>query len=262
MQYPVIGFFDSGVGGLTVWKAVRRLMPHADLIYLGDQAWCPYGTRPVQDILQRAGLITEFLLASSCKIIVVACNTATAAAIHWLRQTFPVPFVGMEPAVKPAASFSKTGHIGVLATEGTFRGNLFQDTVRKYAGHVQVHLQIGHGLVELVENGVVQPAQALDLIGTYLLPMQNKGVDQLVLGCTHYPFLLPYIEQLAGHTMQVIDPAPAVAQQVQRLAGTSGLVQVTGKQIFYTTGDNMAFRQFLLAQKIGTPHDLVEKVPL
>ncbi|MDR3365986.1 MAG: glutamate racemase, partial [Prevotellaceae bacterium] len=191
-----IGVFDSGVGGLSVLQEIAALLPHERVCYVADAARCPYGSRPVDEVRGLSLGITKFLLEKNCKLIVVACNTATAAAIDELRSAFPhVLFVGMEPAVKPAAKQSKTRSVGILATAGTLQGRLFKQTKARYAAGVKLHVVAGAGLVELVEQGRENSPEALDLLRTYLQPMLDDNVDELVLGCTHYPFLKSSIEK-------------------------------------------------------------------
>jgi glutamate racemase len=209
--------FDSGLGGLSVWKALVRQLPAESVLYVADQAYCPYGSRPTAEIQDRSRKITEFLLEKGAKLILVACNTATAAAIDQLRSEFEVPFVGMEPAVKPAAKATRSGKVGILATQGTFRGRLFQRTRAHFASEVEVVLQVGHGLVELVEQGHTDTAAARQLLEQYLQPMLREGVDQIVLGCTHYPFLRSLMEEIVAGQAVILDPAPAVARQTLRL---------------------------------------------
>ncbi|RME71743.1 MAG: glutamate racemase [Chloroflexi bacterium] len=242
---PPIGFFDSGIGGLSVWRAVARLLPHIPTVYVADSAYCPYGDRPPAEVVERSVAVSRFLLRHHCAPIVVACNTASAAALKTLRQMFDVPFVGMEPAVKPAAQASKTGHIGVLATAGTVQGELFQNTTRRYANGVQVHVQVGTGLVEQIEAGRLDHPDTLNLLNRYLLPMLTAGADQIVLGCTHYPLLAPVIRQMVGPQVTLVDPADAVARQVQRVRSSLFPQEQTGSPAapenryrFFTTGSN------------------------
>lgn len=246
--YP-IGIFDSGLGGLSVWKEVAKRLPQESLLYYADSAHCPYGPRSADEIIELTSRITEYLLEHECKLIVVACNTATAAAIQHLRTRYAVPFVGMEPAVKPAALQTQSGHIGVLATAGTFKGKLYLETTQRYADGVEVHIQIGKGLVELVEQGQLYSKETRQLLHTYLDPMLDAGIDQLVLGCTHYPFLRPLIEEIAGPGVQVIDPAPAVAKQVQRILMESDLqveTTVVPRYRFATNGQMHRLRESLV----------------
>ena len=245
-----IGLFDSGIGGLSIWRELVRRLPNEATIYVADAAYCPYGARPLEEIQARAVAITRFLLKRQCKLIVVACNTASAAALEKLRASFDLPFVGLEPAIKPAALATRSGHVGVLATAGTFRGNLFQNTTRRYAHAVQVYLQVGEGLVEQVEAGQFNGPVTEQRLRQYLEPMLAAGVDQIVLGCTHYPLLMPLIQQIVNGQAEIIDPAPAVASQVIRVlsaqdAGRRQPSAVTADSLaihrFYTTGQPRTF---------------------
>jgi glutamate racemase len=236
-----IGLFDSGVGGLSVWQAVVERLPNEATIYFADSAHCPYGPRPREEIKTLSTAITRFLLSQECKLIVVACNTASAAALDVLRAEFDVPVVGMEPAIKPAAEKTQTGHVGVLATAGTLQGDLFQKTSRHYANGVQVHRQVGEGLVEQVEAGRLDSPETEALLREYLEPMLAAGVDQIALGCTHYPLLIPLIEQIVAGRAVVIDPAQAVARQVARVLAKYNLAATLPADVipahkFYATG--------------------------
>jgi glutamate racemase len=239
-----IGFFDSGVGGLSVWKEVIRCLPHEATLYFADSANCPYGPRPPAEIKAISAAITRFLLAHDSKLIVVACNTASAAALEWLRTEFAGPFVGMEPALKPAAEATHTGHIGVLATAGTFNGYLFKNTAQRHASRVNVHVQVGQGLVEQVEAGQLDTPETESLVRRYLEPMLAAGVDQIALGCTHYPLLMPVIKRVVAGQAQVIDPAQAVARQVERVLAQYNLAANQAaspyfdqaRRRFFTTG--------------------------
>jgi glutamate racemase len=239
MNKNPIGIFDSGVGGLTVWKHVHQLLPNEKLIYLADSLHCPYGTKPAEEIIELSRANTRFLLNKGCKLIIVACNTATASAIDTLRSEFNIPFVGMEPAVKPAAVNTTTGKIGVLATKGTFEGRLFKETSQKYAKGVDTLIQVGEGLVELVENNEFESEKAHHLLSHYINPMIGAGVDQIVLGCTHYPFFIPLLKQIVPDSIQIIDPAPAIAIRVENILMELGL-QSNSAEVnleFYSTGD-------------------------
>ncbi len=239
----MIGVFDSGVGGLSVWREMIKLMPGERFIYVADSGFCPYGAKSKDEIIDRADRITEYLIANGAAMIVVACNTATAAAIEYLRSVYSVPFVGMEPAVKPAALNSVTGVIGVLATKGTFNGELYLRTLHKFADNVTVIEKIGEGLVELVENGETDTDRTLELLKKYILPMLDKNADHLVLGCTHYPFLTEAIGKIVGNKMAIVNSAPAVAKRADEIlhsidAGTAP--QNTGRtNEFITTGNNI-----------------------
>lgn len=224
-----IGFFDSGVGGLCVRDAVRTLLPHEDTVYYADSAHCPYGNRPAAEIRARARALTRRLLATPCKMVVVACNTATAAAIDALRMEWPdVPFIGMEPAVKPAALNSKSGVVGVLATEGTFHGRLYRETSARFAQGVTVLACVADEFVRLVEAGETDGARAECIVRAKVEPLLAAGADHLVLGCTHFPHLTRLIERVAAGRAVVVDPAPAVAAQVKRVLAARNLLNDTG----------------------------------
>jgi glutamate racemase len=241
-----LGLFDSGVGGLSVVRELMRQAPAQPIIYLADQAHAPYGQRSLEEIRCLAEAITRFLLRRGAQVIVIACNTASAAALHSLRERFPaVPFVGMEPAIKPAVEHTRTRHVGVIATEATFQGELFASLVDRFAAGITVHTQACPALVPLVEAGELDSEGARDALQGYLAPLLDAGIDELVLGCTHYPFLRPLIDQVAGAGIEIVDPAPAVARQAIRvLAGRDGLAE--GAQAathrFYTSADPDRFR--------------------
>ena len=219
-----IGVFDSGSGGLSVYRELVKLLPQEQYMYYADNAHCPYGEKSPLYIQRRARYITEHFLDKGADIIVVACNTATAAAIATLRAEYPnVPFVGMEPAVKPAALGTQTGVIGVLATAGTLKGSKYLKTRGLFEANVRIVEHVGQGFVELVERGVLDGPEAEDTVRASLQPLLDAGADRIVLGCTHYPFLQPVIERLAGPAVQVIDPAPAVARQTMRVLQYHGV---------------------------------------
>ena len=235
-----IGIFDSGSGGLSVYRELKKLLPQERYLYFSDNAHCPYGEKTAEYIQDRARTITDFLLEKGADIIVVACNTATAAAIATLRAEYPeVPFIGMEPAVKPAALGTKSGVIGVLATAGTLKGSKYLHTRGRFEDNVRIVEHVGEGFVELVEGGILDGKQAEDTVRASLQPLLDKGADIIVLGCTHYPFLQPVIERLAGPSVQVIDPAPAVARQTLHILQEKGIP--TGEGPFsidlYHSGD-------------------------
>lgn len=244
-----IGIFDSGVGGLSVLRAIRRELPAETLLYLGDQAHVPYGSRPRDQIREFAFGITRFLLDREAKLIVVACNTASAVALHDLRLAFPeVPFVGMEPAVKPAAETTHTGKVGVLATPTTFAGELYASVVERFAKDVQIFQSTCPGLVEQIELGDLTGPQTRQILEEALQPMLAEGIDTVVMGCTHYPFVIPLIETITGPDVRTIDPAPAIARQTRRLLAERGLLSPegeSGKQRFFTSGNLMAFQELL-----------------
>jgi glutamate racemase len=219
-----IGVFDSGVGGLSVLRAMWREVPEAEIIFLADQVHVPYGARPLEQVRGFSEEITRYLLEQGARLIVVACNTASAAALRHLRSVFPeTPFVGMEPAVKPAAERTQSGVVGVLATPATFQGELYASVVERFASGVRLLTSTCPGLVTQIEAGdLVSPATRL-IIEEALGPMLAQGIDTIVLGCTHYPFVIPLIEEIAGPGVRVIDPAPAVARQARRLLEEKGL---------------------------------------
>jgi glutamate racemase len=250
-----LGIFDSGVGGLSVLRAVQQSYPDEDLIYLADQAHVPYGPRSLEEVRAFAEGITRYLLDQDAKLIVVACNTASAAALHYLRQTFPeVPFVGMEPAVKPAAEHTKSGVVGVLATTATFQGALYASVIERFANGVTVLQDACPGLVNEIEAGNLDSRQTQAIIEAALNPMLAQGIDTVVLGCTHYPFVIPTIQRIAGPRVRVIDPAPAIARQVGRLLDQHSLHAPegqSGRVRFLTSGARERF-QSLILQLLGT----------
>lgn len=233
----MVGVYDSGLGGLSVWKELVKLMPFEDYIYVSDGGYCPYGSKPVEEIISRASKISEFLIEKGVNLIVVACNTATAAAISYLREHYNIDFVGMEPAVKPAALHSKSGVIGVLATAGTFKGQLYHNTLARFADSVEVIERRGDGLVEAVESGAFDTEETKALLRKYIEPMMEKGADHIVLGCTHYPFLLEAIEEIVAGKAEIVNPAPAVARQTYRILYGDKVQENTGNGVteFYTT---------------------------
>ncbi len=253
MRPAMIGVFDSGVGGLSVWREIARQRPCADLLYVADHAHCPYGVRSADEIRALAEGITAFLITCGAHVIVVACNTASAAALHHLRQRFSVPIVGMEPAVKPAALHTRTGHVGVIATPVTFQGALFASLLERFAQDVTVHTQVCPGLVEQVEAGALEGPETLALLRRYLDPLLDKGIDALVLGCTHYSFLRQSIAQIVGPEVEIIDPAPAVARQTVRVLSRShpeSPRECRGARILYTSGETASFRR-MVGQLLG-----------
>jgi glutamate racemase len=236
-----IGVFDSGVGGLSVLRAIREFMPEEEILYLGDQGHIPYGPRPMGQIRDFSEAITRFLLGHEAKIIVVACNTASAAALQYLRSTFPdISFVGMEPAVKPAVEHTQTGRVGVLATPATFQGALYASVVERFAHGVELFQNTCNGLVQQIEAGNFNGAETRKILEDALLPMLDEKIDTVVLGCTHYPYVIPLIERIVGKHVRVIDPAPAVARQVRRLLEATGMTspRATRASItLYTSGE-------------------------
>ena len=225
MNNAPIGIYDSGLGGLTVWREVRRLLPEESLLYLGDGKNCPYGSRPREEVRALADAAVARLVEEGCKLVVVACNTATAAAIDFLRANYAaLPIVGMEPAVKPACQNTRSGVVGVLATERSLEGDLFHRTAARYGHDVTIIAEPGRGFVELVENDLEQTPEADRAVAAAMAGMLARGADQIVLGCTHYPFLLPVLERVvAGRGVEIVDPSPAVARRVVQLLDQYGL---------------------------------------
>ena len=240
-----IGVFDSGLGGLTVWREVRRALPAESLVYLGDGKNCPYGSRPREEVRRLADEAVAFLVAQGCKLVVVACNTATAAAIDFLREKYaPMPIVGMEPAVKPAC----------LATERSLDGELFRRTAARYGDGVDLVTAPGRGFVELVENDLEATPEAETAVRAAVAEMLAHGADQIVLGCTHYPFLLPVLERVvAGRGVTVVDPSPAVARRVVQLLDRYGLHADPAHRAEYTfrTFADEAYRLRLERKALG-----------
>ena len=216
----VIGIFDSGIGGISVLKEIYKLMPDWDLIYFGDQIHVPYGPRSLDQVREFSVAITNFLISKGASIIVVACNAASAAALHHLRSIFPeIPFIGMEPAVKPAAKTTKSGKVGVLATPATFQGKLYASVVERFAHDVELIQDTCPGLVQEIEKGHLKSKTTRLILEKALFPMLDKGIDTIVLGCTHYPFVIPLIKEIVGDQVTVIDPAPSIAAQINKVAG-------------------------------------------
>jgi glutamate racemase len=237
------------VGGLSVLLPLTKQVPGARYIYAADQAWCPYGPRPVEEIRARSLLITEALLQCGAALVVVACNSASSAALATLRERFPAtPFVGMEPAVKPAAERTRTGHVGVLATAATAHGERLANLIDRFGRGVTVHVHVPEGLVELIEADAGESDQATALLAPVVHSWRSAGVDTVVLGCTHYPFARRTIERLLGPGVSIVDPAPAVARQAARVLDQitndrpPNLMQGAGQISFLTTGDPAALR--------------------
>lgn len=234
-----IGIFDSGVGGLSVAKEIRQLLPLEDILYYADSAYCPYGDKDPAIIRQRERVITEFLLQQGAKMIVVACNTASSAGLEELRELCNLPIIGMEPGVKPAIAATRNGKIGVLATSVTIAGDRFASLVKRYAESNVVINQPCPGLVELIEQGKLNDPKTREILQGFLSPMLEQGVDTVVLGCTHYPFLRPLIEEMAGPDVMVIDTGLAVAHQVTRILDEHNLAVTegpAGRDLFFTSG--------------------------
>ncbi|MDA9092991.1 glutamate racemase [Polaribacter sp.] len=220
-----IGIFDSGVGGTSIWKEINHLLPLESTLYLSDSKHAPYGTKSKEEIIALAIKNTEYLLNRNCKIIVVACNTATTNAIAYLRTHYEVPFIGIEPAIKPAALHTRTNTIGILATKGTLNSGLFEKTSQKLDKEIKIVEQIGTGLVALIENGKLDSEEMTQLLQHYLMPMVSENIDCLVLGCTHYPYLIPQIRKIIGPKIHIIDSGQAVAKQTKKVLSEAGLLK-------------------------------------
>ncbi len=258
-----IGIFDSGVGGLSVWREIARQLPHEDTIYFADQKHIPYGPRSMAEIRSFAEAITRFLLDRGSKLIVVACNAASAAALKYLRATFPdVPFVGMEPAVKPAAETTRTGVVGVMATPATFQGELFASVVERFANGVKLINQVCPGLVEQVEAGQLDTPDTVAMLDRFLVSIRDAQADTIVLACTHYPFVIETIRRLAPG-VHVIDPAPAIARQAGRVLNERALNAMVRESAptytFWTSGNPLAYRR-ILKSLVGIDPDTLKVV--
>ena len=245
----MIGIFDSGVGGLSVFREIRKLLPEERYIYYSDNAHCPYGEKSREYIIDRAREITRLLLSEGADIIVVACNTATAAAIATLREEFQIRFIGMEPAVKPAAMSTKTGVVGVLATAGTLKADKYLNTREKWAEGVKIAEHVGQGFVELVEKGYTSGPEAEEVVMESLKPLLDEGADRIVLGCTHYPFLSETISKTAAiiapeRDIKIIDPAPAVAKHLLEIMKENRLIKKDGFNIVLkSSGDDTILQE-------------------
>lgn len=244
-----IGVLDSGVGGISVLKHIRTLLPHEQLLYVADSKYAPYGSKTPDEIRARCFEIADFLIAKNVKALVVACNTATAAAIDALRARYSIPIIGMEPAVKPAAEASKSGIIGVLATVGTLKSAQFAALLESYGRNVEVVTQACVGLVECVERGELNSDSTLQLIQQYCQPLLDKGADTIVLGCTHYPFVKPLITQVVGGNVTLIDTGAAVAKHLQKRLQEFDLLadasSETADVSFWTNSESTNARQVI-----------------
>lgn len=237
MSTKPIGIFDSGVGGTSIWREIHLLMPYEHTIYLADSKNAPYGNRTKSEITNLSIKNTELLLEKGCKLIVVACNTATTNAIKTLRESYAVPFIGIEPAIKPAALNTKTKAVGILATKGTLSSDLFHETTNLYISGIKVIEQIGDGLVELIESGDIHSEAMKSLLKNYLKPMVDADIDYLVLGCTHYPYLIPLLLDLLPKHVKIIDSGLAVARQTKAILEKNNLLnnqKAKAKLQFYT----------------------------
>ncbi|PKQ43746.1 glutamate racemase [Confluentibacter flavum] len=251
MSTQPIGIFDSGVGGTSIWKEIHKLLPDENTIYLADSANAPYGLKGKETIINLSIKNTEYLIDKGCKLIVVACNTATTNAISILRETYNIPFIGIEPAIKPAALNTQTKAVGILATKGTLTSELFHKTTNLFASNIQVIERIGEGIVELIESGQLYSNEMRGLLKVYLKPMIDANIDYLVLGCTHYPYLIPMLVDLLPNHVKIIDSGEAVARQTKAVLEQHDLLntkRVKSNIQFFTNG-NPEILQSLLESK-------------
>lgn len=242
-----IGLFDSGIGGTSIWKEIHRILPNEQTVFLADSANAPYGIKSKEEIIALSCKNTEYLLEQNCKLIVVACNTATTNAIGHLRAKYDVPFIGIEPAIKPAAIQSEANRIGVLATKGTLSSELFHQKVENFHDTVIIE-QVGTGLVDLIENGKMYSPEMDALLEKYIQPFIAEKIDYLVLGCTHYPYLIPQIQKLLPKNIHIIDSGLAVAKQTKRVLEQLNLLnplEGTKNNVFYTNADPTVLKSLL-----------------
>ncbi len=244
-----IGIFDSGIGGTSIWKEINSLLPNEDTIYLSDSINAPYGQKTKEEILNLSIKNTEYLIQKKCKIIVVACNTATTNAIKYLRKNYNIPFIGIEPAIKPASLHTKTNTIGILATKGTLNSELFEKTSSTISNKIHIIEQIGEGLVELIETGQIESEEIKFLLKKHLQPMVDQKIDYLVLGCTHYPYLIKSIKEIVGESIKIIDSGEAVAKQTRNILAQQELLKLKSLRlpfsIFYTNKDKKVLEKLL-----------------
>ncbi len=261
MSNAPIGIFDSGIGGITIYKEIHALLPNENIIYLADSKNAPYGGKSKEKIIEYSVKNTEFLLQHNCKLIVVACNTASTNAVKYLRKHYTVPIIRVQPAIKPAALHSKTKNVGILATNGTLKSELLLETSQKFATRVNVVEQVGEGLVSLIESGKTNSPEMTVLLNKYIQPMLAKNIDQLVLGCTHYPFLIPQIEKIVGNKVNILDSGEAIARQTKVILEQENIINTSNSSVeleFYTNDHPIVlqnilntFKKNLVVQKIN-----------
>lgn len=248
MSQDPIGIFDSGLGGLTIYNEIHKLLPNENIIYLADSKNAPYGDKTKEEIIDISVKNTEFLLKQGCKLIVVACNTASTNAVKYLREHYEVPIIRVQPAIKPAALNSKTKVVGMLATKGTLESELLNETASRFAKGVKVVEQVGEGLVSLIEDGKMRSPEMTSLLNKYVRPMMDQDIDYLVLGCTHYPFLTDQIRQITGDRVCIIDSGEAIARQTRVILTEEGLLNESeqeGTRIFYSNKNKDILQQML-----------------
>jgi len=259
MQNSPIGIFDSGVGGTSIWKEITALLPYENTIYLADSNYAPYGKRSKKEILELSKKNTEKLIAFGAKIIVIACNTATTNAIEELRATYNIPFIGIEPAIKPAAINTKTKKVGVLATKGTLTSDLFAKTSDLFAKNIEVIEVIGSGLVEGIENGKIDTQEMKTLLSTYINPLIEKNIDYLVLGCSHFPYLIPVLKKMLSSDVTIIDSGEAVARQTKSILQGNLLLNTSSKSgthILYTNGSVITLEDIVKSNNLTIPYEV------
>ena len=250
-----IGIFDSGIGGTSIWNAIHELLPYEKTIYLADSKNAPYGQKSKEEIIMLSMKNVDFLINMKCKLIVVACNTATTNAIRELRAKYDIPFIGIEPAIKPAVTHSKTQIIGILATQGTLNSELFNKTAEKYQD-TKIIEQVGHGLVQLIENGEIESPEMTQLLESYLQPMIKANIDYLVLGCSHYPYLIPQIKKILPEHIRIIDSGQAVAKQTQKLLKEKiGFTSATNNEPTFYSNTNPK----VLNETLGCKYNVEQK---
>lgn len=248
MNENPIGIFDSGVGGLTIYREIHQLLPHENIIYLADSKYAPYGEKSKDEIIKLSIKNTEFLLKKNCKIIVVACNTASTIAVKTLRERYDIEFIRTQPGIKPAALNSKTKSVGILATQGTLKSDLLFETSQRFAQGVKVTHQIGEGLVKLIESNKIYSEEMTLLLDKYIKPMLEKNIDHLVLGCTHYPFLIPQLKKIVGDKVSIIDTGEAIARQTRNILIKENLLNHSNsnpKRYFYTNKNKEVLQDML-----------------
>jgi len=256
MSNKPIGIFDSGIGGTSIFKEINALLPNENIIYLADSKNAPYGNKSAEDILQLSIKNTEYLLKKNCKIIVVACNTATTNAIDYLRENYNIPFIGIEPAIKPAALNTQTKVVGILATKGTLSSQLFYKTSSLHTNGIKVIEQIGEGIVPLIETGKLESEEMQALLETYLKPMLDQNIDYLVLGCTHYPYLIPMLVKMLPNHIKIIDSGRAVAKQTQAILNSNNLLnsEVRKPEVNLYTNGNLEILNSIVENKFNTAY--------
>ena len=253
MSTNPIGLFDSGLGGLSIWSEIRKALPGESSLYIADSKYAPYGEKSSSLLLERCHTLTRFLLDRGCKLIVVACNTATTNAIEELRKAYDVPFIGIEPAIKPAALKTRSKHIGVLATKGTLGSSLFHRTRDLHTQGIVLHERVGTGLVEAIEKGALHSSELRQLLQSHLEPLLAQRIDVLVLGCTHYPFLRPLLKELLPEEIQLIDSGEAVARQTMAVLRDAQLLAPGASEAysaFYSSGNTEVMNAFLAEQGV------------